>query len=138
MACSLETRSPLLDVELVELAASIPGRFKFNRGRPKHIFKAALRGTVPPDLLDKPKQGFTLPLRSWFRGGLRDALLDTLDSRRLHDGGLFRPQAVQRLVDEHMAGHRDHRKPLFALFMFERWREHWLEAPVEPAARLAA
>ncbi len=127
MACSLEVRSPLLDVELVELAASMPSRLKVNRGRLKHVLKAALRGTVPPDLIDRPKQGFAMPLGSWFRRELRELLLDTLDPRSLA-GGVLRPGAVGRLVNEHLAGRHDHGRPLFALLMLESWRRQWLTA----------
>ncbi len=138
MACSLEVRSPLLDVEFVELAASIPGRFKVRRGRLKHIFRQAVRDLVPAEVLDRPKRGFALPIGAWFRGELRDTLLDTLDDRTIREQGLFRPEAVRRLLDEHLTGQRDHRKPLFALFMFERWRRQWLERVVTPATRVAA
>ncbi len=138
MACSLEVRSPLLDVELVELAASIPGRFKVTRGRLKHVFREAVRGSVPDEVLDRPKQGFALPIGAWFRGPLRELLLDTLDERVIREQGLFRPDAVRRLLDEHLAGHRDHRKPLFALFMFQRWRHRWIEHAETPASRVAA
>ena len=138
MACSLEVRSPLLDVELVELAASIPGRFKVRRGRLKHVLREAVRGSVPDEVLDRPKQGFALPIGQWFRGPLRDELLDTLDERTLREQGLFRPEAVRRLLDDHLTGRRDHRKPLFALFMFQRWRRRWIEHPDSTASRLAA
>ena len=139
MACSLEVRSPLLDVELVELAASIPGRFKVKRGAGlKHVFRQAVRDLVPAEVLQRPKRGFALPIGAWFRGELREMLLDTLDDRTIREQGLFRPEAVRRLLDEHLSGRRDHRKPLFALFMFERWRQQWLERVETPATRIAA
>ncbi len=138
MACSLEVRSPLLDVELVELAASIPGRFKVRRGRLMHVFRQAVRDLVPAEVLERPKRGFDLPIGVWFRGELREMLLDTLADRTIREQGLFRPEAVRRLLDDHLAGRRDHSKPLFALFMFERWRRHWLERVETPATRIAA
>jgi asparagine synthase (glutamine-hydrolysing) len=126
MAVSLEARAPLLDFNFVALAFSIPGRLKLRRGRLKHIFKEALRGVVPDDVLRRPKRGFALPIGRWFREGMRDELLHALDPSRLRHEGLFEPEAVRTLVDEHLAGIRDHRKPLFTLFMFQRWRETWL------------
>lgn len=138
MACSLEVRSPMLDVELVELSASIPGRFKVSDGRLKHVFRQAVRDLVPPEVLDRRKRGFALPIGAWFRGELRDMLLDTLDDRTIREQGIFRPEAVRRLLDEHLAGRRDHRKPLFALFMFQRWRRHWIERVEAPSTRIAA
>jgi asparagine synthase (glutamine-hydrolysing) len=130
MAVSLEARSPLLDVELVELALRIPGRLKVSRGRPKHLFKRALADLLPQDVLRGPKQGFALPVGAWLRGPLRELLLDTLSERALREGGLLRPETVKRLIDEHLSGSQDHRKPLFTLLMLELWRRHWLcDAP---------
>ena len=126
MAVSLEARAPLLDFNFVKLAFSIPGSLKVRRGRLKHIFKEALRGLVPDEVLRCPKRGFALPIGRWFREGMREELLDALNPERLRREGLFEPEAVRTLVDEHLAGVRDHRKPLFTLFMFQRWRESWL------------
>jgi len=126
MAVSLEARAPLLDHNLVALAFSIPGSLKVRRGRLKYIFKKALRGLVPDEVLRRPKRGFALPVGRWFREGMRDELQDALNATRLRREGLFQPEAVGRLVDEHVAGVFDHRKPLFTLFMFQRWRDAWL------------
>jgi asparagine synthase (glutamine-hydrolysing) len=126
MAVSLEARAPLLDHNFVKLAFSIPGSLKVRRGRLKHVFKEALKGLVPDEVLGRPKRGFALPIGRWFREGMRTQLLDALSASRLRREGLFEPEAVRTLVDEHVAGVRDHRKPLFTLFMFQRWRETWL------------
>jgi asparagine synthase (glutamine-hydrolysing) len=126
MAVSLEARAPLLDPELVTRAFSIPGNLKVRHGRLKHVFKEALRGVVPDDILARPKRGFALPIAQWFRDGLREDLLASLDPSRLRREGLFEPKAVSALVGEHVSGARDHRKPLFTLFMFQKWRERWL------------
>ena len=104
----------------------------------KHVFRQAVRDLVPTEVLERPKRGFALPIGAWFRGELRETLLDTLDDRTIREQGLFRPEAVRRLLDEHLAGRRDHRKPLFALFMFERWRRHWLDRVETPVTRIAA
>ena len=135
MACSLEARSPLLDHELVELANAIPSRLKVRRGKLKHIFRQALEGLLPQDLLNRPKQGFAVPLGAWFRGPLREMLLETLSERALREGGFLRPEAVKQLLREHMAGRCDHRKPLFALFMLQQWRHNWLERPTASSPR---
>ena len=135
MACSLEARSPLLDHELIELAKAIPSRLKVRRGKLKHIFRRALEGLLPQDLLNRPKQGFAVPMGAWFRGPLREMLLETLSERALTEGGFVRPEAVQQLLREHFAGRCDHRKPLFALFMLQQWRRNWLERPAAPSPR---
>ena len=109
MAHALEARSPLLDHQLMELAASIPAELKVRGGEKKWIFREALRGWLPGDLLDRPKQGFSVPLSSWLRGDLqgwaREMLLDPATLGR----GYFEPTAVRRLLDGHAAGRRRER-----------------------------
>lgn len=129
MACALEARSPLLDHEFVTLACSVPSRFKYRQGRTKYILRKAFTGMLPDDILRRPKKGFGIPIGEWFRGRLRDTLQDTLHERRIREAGFLRPQAVRTLVDDHLSGRRDNRKPLWTLFMFERWREQWLKKP---------
>lgn len=129
MAFSLEARSPFLDVALVELASATPSRLKIRRGRQKWILRQALRGILPDRILDRRKQGFSPPLGAWFRGRLRELLHDTLDERAIREFGFLRPEAVRALLRAHDEGHADHRKPLFTLLMFERWRRHWLTPP---------
>jgi asparagine synthase (glutamine-hydrolysing) len=133
MACSLEARSPLLDRDFAELAAAIPSRWKVRGGKLKYIFKQAMREMLPADILARPKKGFGIPVAEWFRGPLRDLLRDTLHERRIRDGGLLEPKKVQTLLDDHLNGRHDNRKPLWTLFMFEQWRERWLK-PATPRA----
>jgi asparagine synthase (glutamine-hydrolysing) len=92
-----------------------------------------MRGTLPDTIIDRPKQGFSPPLGPWFRGRLKELLCDTLSERAIRDSGFLRVDTVQRLIREHLRGTADHRKPLFALLMLERWRTRWL-APASPAA----
>jgi len=126
MACSIEARSPLLDVNVVELANSIPSRFKRTRGNQlKHIFKLALKGVVPDAILNRRKKGLGVPLAAWLRGPLREPLRDCLSEHRLRDQGIFRPEAVRSLLEEHEDGRANHRKPLWTLFMFQRWLDCW-------------
>jgi len=126
MACSLEARSPLLDHEFIALACAIPSHLKYKGGLSKYIMRKALHGILPDDILSRPKKGFGIPVGEWFRGQFRDMLLDTLHERRIRETGILRPKAVNQLVEDHLAGRKDNRKPLWTLFMFERWREHWL------------
>ena len=123
MACSLEARSPLLDVNFVELAASIPSSVRFRRGRLKHIFRCALDGLVDRQILDGPKTGFGSPIAQWFRGPLNGMLRDTLSRAALREGGFLRPDAVETMIEHHSSGRMNLQKPLFALFMLERWRQ---------------
>ena len=125
MACSLEVRVPLLDRRVVEVAALLPPRMKLKRFRTKHILKKTMRSRLPTAVLDRPKKGFGVPLARWFRGELAPLLRDVCEPAALRRGGLFRPEAVQRLLDEHQAGRHDHRKKLYTLLVFLLWsRRH--------------
>ena len=98
MAVSLEARAPLLDPGLVSLAFAIPGSEKVRHGRLKHVFKEALRGVVPDEVLARPKRGFALPVAQWLRDGMRHDLLEALDPVRLRREGVFEPGPVTTLV----------------------------------------
>ncbi|HYB41022.1 MAG TPA: asparagine synthase C-terminal domain-containing protein, partial [Candidatus Methylomirabilis sp.] len=126
MACGLEVRSPFLDLPLVEFASQIPDHFKLRGWRTKYILKRALRHDLPAAILDRRKQGFGVPIGPWLRGPLRRWMEERLAADRIAAVGLFAPSAVGRLVAEHLSGGRDHRKILWALLMFEAWREHYL------------
>ncbi|HET7339817.1 MAG TPA: asparagine synthase-related protein, partial [Methylomirabilota bacterium] len=99
----------------------------------KHILKAALRGVLPPAILDRRKQGFGVPLAPWLRGPLRGVLEEWLSPERVADVGLFDPATTTRLVSEHVSGRHDHRKILWSLLVFDAWRERYL-----PGARWRA
>jgi asparagine synthase (glutamine-hydrolysing) len=126
MACGLEVRAPFLDPPLIDLACRIPSSLKLRGWTTKYILKRALRDALPPEVLKRRKQGFGVPLDAWLRGPLRRALGERLDPDRLAHHGLFEASAVSRLMAEHLDGRRNHRKVLWALMMFEAWREHYL------------
>lgn len=126
MACSLEARSPLLDFKVVELANSIPSHLKRSKtNKLKYIFKRALQGMVPETILRRRKKGLGVPLASWLRGRLREPLRDSLSEQRVREQGIFRPEAVRILLEEHETGRVNHRKKLWTLFMFQRWQDKW-------------
>ena len=93
MAYALEARSPLLDHELMEFAASIPAELKVDGREKKWIFREALREWLPNEILDRPKQGFTVPIGDWFRGELRDLVREVLLDRDSLGRGYFRREA---------------------------------------------
>ena len=135
MAHSIESRVPLLDNVVIDFAATLPARFKIQHGRRKHVLKEALRPLLPAGILDRRKQGFGVPLGTWFRGGLTDLFADVLDSPRARQRGYFEPAFVSRLVKEHLAGQRDHTHRLWQLTVFELWHRQYLDtAVVAPAA----
>jgi asparagine synthase (glutamine-hydrolysing) len=125
MATSLETRAPFLDVDVMELAFSMPGDLKIRGGTRKFILKQALRGTVPDRILDRPKEGFSIPLKQWLRDELKPLMSRLLATDRVAARGLVNPGEVARLMDEHCAGQANHAHVLFSLMVFERWAEHF-------------
>lgn len=126
MACGLEVRAPFLDRPLVELACRIPSSLKVRGWTTKYILKRALRRILPAKILDRRKQGFGVPIGAWLRGPLRPVLEERLAPERVARVGLFDPTATQRLVMEHLGGQSDHRKLLWALLIFDIWREYYL------------
>jgi len=126
MACGLEVRAPFLDRALVELAGRIPCQLKLAGWQTKYILKRALRDLLPNAILGRRKQGFGVPIGLWLRGPLRRALDERLAPGRVARLGLFDSNVTTRLVTEHLTGLRDHRKVLWALLMFDAWRERYL------------
>ena len=125
MGCSLEVRAPFLDPTLVSLAARMPAHLKLRGLTAKYVLKRALTADLPPEILHRKKKGFGIPVAAWLKGPLEREVDRLLDRDRLEAGGWFRPEVVSRLVAEHRAGRRDHRKALWTLMMFERWRERY-------------
>jgi asparagine synthase (glutamine-hydrolysing) len=121
MAVSLEARAPLLDHKLIEAAARIPAALKMKRLDTKYILKRAVRGSVPDEILNRPKQGFMVPIQEWINKELRARIHDTLTSERARQRGVLEPRYVEVLLDEHERGRRDHAGRLWALFMLESW-----------------
>ncbi len=125
MACSLEVRVPLLDHRVVELATSLPMHLKLRRVTTKYVLKRALAGVLPRDILERPKKGFGIPLGRWFRGELAPMLRDVCAPDVIRRAGLFRPEAVGRLLAEHAEGRHDHRKKLYTLLAFQLWASRY-------------
>ena len=129
MAHSIESRVPLLDNDVVSFASTLPDDLKIKNGRRKHVLKEVAATLVPRDLLDRRKQGFGVPLGVWFRGNLRELFSDTLLSAASLQRGYFRPSFVRQLVDEHVAGKRDHTLRLWQLVVFEKWHQQYVAEP---------
>jgi asparagine synthase (glutamine-hydrolysing) len=125
MAVSLETRVPLLDHRVVEFALALPDDLKFRAGQTKWILRQVLYRYVPAELVERPKQGFSLPLAAWLRGPLHNWAAGLLEPSRIRDEGFFDPTAVQRRWQEHMSGRRDWQHWLWNVLMFQAWHERW-------------
>ncbi len=127
MAHSLESRVPLLDNHVIDFALTLPASMKIRNGRRKHVLKEVAARFLPAALIDRPKQGFGVPLDVWFRGSLRELFADTLLSQRSLDRGYFRPDFLRGLVDEHVRGRRDHALRLWQLVVLERWHQQYVD-----------
>jgi asparagine synthase (glutamine-hydrolysing) len=137
MANSLEGRSPFLDHPLAEFVARLPSRFKVNGRTSKYILKRAVADLVPAENLHRAKQGFAVPISSWFRGELREMLADHLLSPRFADRGLFDAGVVERLFTDHQQGRADYGHHLWVLLMLELWFRAYIDVPLQRSAHLA-
>ncbi|MCC7125456.1 MAG: asparagine synthase (glutamine-hydrolyzing) [Acidobacteria bacterium] len=126
MATSLETRAPFLDRDVMELAFSMPAHLKIRDGERKWVLKRAMRGILPDAILTRKKEGFSIPMKNWLRRELAPLMQTLLAPDRLRARGLFNPDEVRRLMDDHIAGRENHAHTLFPLMVFERWAEEHL------------
>jgi asparagine synthase (glutamine-hydrolysing) len=124
MAVGLESRAPYLDQNLVELAWQLPLKYKIHQGKSKWILRQILYQYVPPKLIERPKQGFALPLDEWLRQPpLRDWAEGLLNPRRLQQQGYWEPQIIHQKWHEHLQGHFNWQAQLWPVLMFQAWQE---------------
>jgi len=129
MAVSLEVRAPFLDPRVAEYAASLPPNYKLRGHKTKYILKKAVHELLPPFVTRRGKKGFGVPVAEWLKLKLRPLARDLLSPERLRRAGVFNPEYVSRLQDEHERGVANHRKLLWTLLMFELWHESFIETP---------
>jgi asparagine synthase (glutamine-hydrolysing) len=125
MATSLEARVPLLDKELVELAFRIPSRHKVAKGGTKLLLKQLAAAKLPADCVYRPKEGFSIPIKSWLKTEFRPLMEDLLENRRVQEDGLFDASTVDRLKREHLENRANHSHILWSLIVFQDWRRRW-------------
>jgi asparagine synthase (glutamine-hydrolysing) len=133
MTHSLETRVPLLDHKLVEFAATIPPELKLRKGRTKYIFKRAMRGILPDEIIERPKRGFAIPLGRWFRGQLHSFVRELLLSETSRGRGIFNIEYIEQLVERPGEG-RELDLQLWTLISFELWCRTFLDQNPRPAS----
>jgi asparagine synthase (glutamine-hydrolysing) len=125
MAVSLEARVPFLDLELVELAASIPSRFKISGLQKKYVLKKAVEGLLPRQIIYRRKQGFGVPLAQYLRQELRDLafkeVFDDLDIR------LYDRSILEQAWQQHQSGRSDYSRLFWSVIMFNRWFKRWMQ-----------
>jgi asparagine synthase (glutamine-hydrolysing) len=126
MACSLEVRVPLLNKRLVDLIAPLPIELKLRGWTRKYLLRRALAGRLPPEIIRRPKKGFSFPVARWLRAELRPLVLDLLSEDRLRRQGLFDAAQISKLLQDHFEGRADNRKVVWTLLVFQLWHERYL------------
>jgi asparagine synthase (glutamine-hydrolysing) len=124
MAVSLEARVPLLDHYVVEFVWKLPLHFKIRNRRSKWILRQVLYKYVPPELVERPKMGFGVPIDQWLRGPLRDWAEDLLSVRSLEQHGLLRADPIRLKWQEHLSGVRNWQYLLWDILAFQDWFRH--------------
>jgi asparagine synthase (glutamine-hydrolysing) len=121
MGVSLESRAPFLDYRVLELMWRVLPQYKVRGGRTKWLLRQVLYRHVPPALVERPKQGFSVPIAGWLRGPLRDWAEDLLDTIALRKQEFFNVRIVRTLWEEHLASRRDWSQHLWNVLMFQAW-----------------
>jgi len=126
MANSLELRSPLLDVNVIEWGVSLPRKYKIKGLETKHILKDVARSLVPASLIDRPKMGFGIPRAEWLRTDMKELVIDTLTDTTVTQRGWFKPVEVRKVLDTHLSG-QDKDNLIWPMLMIELWARTWLD-----------
>ena len=126
MANSLELRSPMLDVNVVEWGVSLPRKYKIKGFETKHILKDVARSLVPAELIDRPKMGFGIPRAEWLRTGMKEMVIETLTDSTATQRGWFNTGEVKKVIGIHMAG-EDKDNLLWPMLMLELWARTWFD-----------
>jgi asparagine synthase (glutamine-hydrolysing) len=127
MAASLEGRAPLLDHRVVEFAVRLPLSMRVRNGRGKHLLRQVARRWLPNEVLDKPKQGFAIPLPEWFRASLGNMAHDVFADRRFRERGWVEPDAVDALLTAHRSARADHSETLWQTLCLELWARRFVD-----------
>jgi asparagine synthase (glutamine-hydrolysing) len=104
----------------------MPGHLKIRNGERKWILKQAMKDVLPDTILNRKKEGFSIPMKNWLRKELQPLMRDLLSRDRITRRGLFDPDAVEKLIDDHVNGKENHAHTLFPLMVFERWASEHL------------
>jgi asparagine synthase (glutamine-hydrolysing) len=134
MATSVEARVPLLDQELAAFMRQVPARYKINGLRQKYLFKRAMEGTLPREVIWRRKAAFGAPIQRWLRDDLREVVRDLLSEENLRRRGYFNPTAIQQMILADESGMTDHSLRIWALLTLELWMRIFVDRaiPSEP------
>ena len=130
MANGLEVRPPMLDHEFLELCARVPARFKINHGETKWLLRQTARSLVPPSIIDRPKQGFEIPVDQWFRGSLGEMFRDTVLAAGSTLSGIVNQSTAEQMLEQHCYGTSRHGSTLWSLLTLALWADQYLSDPL--------
>jgi asparagine synthase (glutamine-hydrolysing) len=126
MSVALEGREPFLDHRIVEWTSQLPVEFKYKNGVSKYLLRKVLYKYIPKELVERPKQGFGVPIYEWFKKELRELYMEYLNEERIKKEGLFNHLEVKKLLEDFLSDRDVYHNKLWILFMFEMWRERWM------------
>ena len=126
MLASLETRAPLIDSGVVQLAYRIPSKYKISKNKQKIVLKDAFSDLIPRELINASKRGFGVPINRWLRDVLREELYRLMDDDFLNSQGIFKASFIRSVAEEHMKGKLNRFSELWAFFVFQRWYQKWM------------
>jgi asparagine synthase (glutamine-hydrolysing) len=127
MAHSLEARVPILDPVVAELALALPSSSKVRRLEKKRLLRRAVASLLPREILEGKKRGFAAPIGSWLRDELQPLTREVLSAGNVGRQGLFRPDVVTRLIDEHADRRADNSRKIWALLTFTLWYDRYAD-----------
>jgi len=129
---------PFLDRSMLELSRRMPSRLRLRGLTTKYVLRRAMAKRLPPAVLDGKKRGFNVPMPAWLAGGLRDFTRDVLAPDRVRRQGLFRPAAVERLVNDHLSRRIDQSRAIWTLLVLSVWQDEILRDVPPAPERVAA
>ena len=116
----------MTDPMLTEFMSRVPPHLKLKNFRKKHLMRRAMKSLLPPAILNKKKIGLEMPYSKWFKKELKDVMITYLGRERISETGLFRPQAIQALIDDHISGRRDNGRAIWGLINYMIWLELYI------------
>ncbi len=129
MAASLEARVPFLDHRFVEFSATIPSNLKLKGKTTKYLLKKAMADLLPPEILGRGKEGFSIPIKNWLKTDLKPLMMDVLSQEKISNEGFFNPVHVEKLKNEHLQNKENHSHRLWAMMVFGIWQDIYLRRP---------
>ncbi len=128
MATSLEARVPFLDYRFVEFAATVPSHLRLRGKTSKYLLKRAMTDILPIEIIQRNKEGFSIPIKNWMKKELKPMMLDALSPASIKKSGFFDSNTVQSLIHEHLQGRENHSHRLWALMVFQLWWQQTLQS----------